>query len=83
MGKIKFTNLVASIWKHANVQKPMFLDPEGNGWKIESGRYMVQWFEGDQIPKNISTRIDENALATSEVSSDEEVDYESDSDDDL
>ena len=55
--KIRCSNYIASIWKNANKPVPTKLKPEDSGWRFQDGIYTFQWFEGDQIPKDICCTI--------------------------
>ena len=43
-------NYVASMIKGANNPIPTPLDPNGNGFILEDGKYKVHWFDGSPVP---------------------------------
>lgn len=47
-------NYIASIWNNANEKLPTILTPEHNGWRLEENQYHFHWFDGDQLPGDIS-----------------------------
>lgn len=47
-------NYIASIWNNANEKLPTILTPEHNGWRLEENQYYFHWFDGDQLPGDIS-----------------------------
>ena len=51
--KIKRTNLVTWVWKHACRQDPSTLQPDQNGWVLRNNMYVIDWFTGEQLPPNL------------------------------
>ena len=43
-------NYVASLIKGANNPTPTPLDPNGNGFILEDGKYKIHWFDGSPVP---------------------------------
>ena len=53
--KIKRTNYVAFVWKHARKAEPVHFWPVGYGWRVnENNKLKIVWFEGPQMPKKLS-----------------------------
>ncbi len=77
MNKIKRTNYVSYIWKHAHQADPLPPNstPETNGWQETEGKYTIKWFLGEQMPEDI------NPESIDETESDEDLsDYDSEED---
>ena len=80
------SHYLASLWKNSDKSLPIELDPCEYGWCLIDGQLRVKWFDGLQIPENISTVIDEESLSTTPASdTDDEIgiwlsDDDSDSD---
>ena len=64
-------NFIANMWKSSDESNINQLDPHGNGWTKEKGKYMLTWFTGPMVPYCLSDQIEEV--------SDEESDTESES----
>lgn len=47
-------NYISSIWNNANEKLPTIFTPEHNGWRLEENQYHFHWFDGDQLPGDIS-----------------------------
>jgi len=73
--KIKRTNFVAGKCLSAWTKSPPMVSPANCGWKLVDGKFSIKWFIGNVAPQSID-------VISSECSEDEE-DYNSDSDDDL
>ena len=78
--KIQRCNFVSGIWNQATQRE--IGDPETAGWKLHNEMYVINWFEGDQLPTSL-----QEILFTEDVidESENEEDYdfgedESDSD---
>jgi hypothetical protein len=65
--KIKRANYVAAVWKRAKYQNPVIESPNGHGWKLSDNCFIVNWFEGDQLPESIVDLLVTNALEESET----------------
>ncbi len=87
INKINRANYVSYIWKHAHQADPLppNTTPVTNGWQEEKGKYIIKWFIGDQMPKDINPeRINEESDEDSsdyDSEEDSEDDSEEDSDD--
>ena len=51
------TNYISSIWNHANEKEPTIFTPEHNGWRIEENHFNFHWFDGDQLPGEVSESL--------------------------
>ena len=51
--KIKHTNLVTWVWKHACRQDPSTLQTDQNGWVLRNNMYVIDWFTGEQLPPSL------------------------------
>ncbi len=59
--KLQCCNYVAYMWKHAYQNNPLHglgLDPCNSGWKMKNGQYGIEWYEGEQMPKDIEKNIE-------------------------
>lgn len=65
--KILRTNYVAYLWKHANCSNPALQSPNENGWKFHNGKYIINWFEGEQIPKDIRINIEDKQFTDDDI----------------
>ena len=77
--KIKRTNYVSVLWKNAHLQDPLSMcnvDATTCGWKLNDGKYEFVWFEGDQMPPNISENIDSIPRSIADVTDSHESDAE-------
>ncbi|KAG7174891.1 hypothetical protein Hamer_G029485 [Homarus americanus] len=48
------------MWKNAITPESYKWAPEENGWLLENGRYVINWFEGQQVPEDVCLHIDDN-----------------------
>ena len=72
--QLKRTNYIASMWKRAHLQKPCTAEPEGNGWAQENGKYVIDWYDGDQLPTQIYQTLNtETNAVLNEEDEDEDV----------
>ena len=63
--KIKRTNYVC--WLNATLPDPPEFSPIELGWKLEDGKYVLHWFEGNHLPAIIlSPDEDENIVDRNE-----------------
>ncbi|KAK5641777.1 hypothetical protein RI129_010324 [Pyrocoelia pectoralis] len=73
---------VNSIWSNAHQKNPTLLTPEGNGWILENGNYVFQWFIGDMAPADIAEIfVEEDDVNGGEVANN--IDTEDDEDESL
>ena len=67
MQKIKRTNYVCNIWLNATLPDPPECSPIELGWKLEDGKYVLHWFDGNHLPATIlSPDEDENIVDRNE-----------------
>ena len=53
--RIKRTNYVAFVWKHARKAEPVHFWPVGYGWRVnENNKLKIVWFEGPPMPEKLS-----------------------------
>ena len=78
--KIKRSNFVASVYKGAIRAIPTLQKPEDNGWNLQNGSYILHWFDGKQVPDNVCSHIDDNAITIQEGENEDEHVYCSSSD---
>ncbi|GFY39603.1 uncharacterized protein TNIN_375451 [Trichonephila inaurata madagascariensis] len=50
-------NYTCTIWNNAHLKNPATYQPENNGWAFENDKYHFKWFEGDQLPSNVSDSL--------------------------
>ena len=60
------------MWKLAGLPKPCDDHSDGHGWVLDSGTYKIQWYDGDQLPFDIHSDLEQNTQAPII----EEVEYE-------
>ena len=77
MQKLKRANLVAAIYKNALLPNPSQLNPEENGWILDNDLYSINWYDGRQVPEDVSTHIDQDIDAEQD---DDDIHYNSSSD---
>ena len=56
--KIKRSHFVASVWKRATLSDTVVLDPEEYGWKLQDGHYVINWYDGQQVPDDIYEKLE-------------------------
>ena len=56
--KIKRSHFVASVWKRATLPDTVVLDPEEYGWKLQDGHYVINWYDGQQVPDDIYEKLE-------------------------
>ena len=84
--KVKRANYIASVWKHANQAEPCAWDPLQHGWVLEpDDGFQINWFNGDQVPKDIVNILDGGSATDDDNDSDhaygtDESDTESEDD---
>ena len=64
--KIKLTNHIAYVWRNALTPEPHTWLPEENGWVLKNGHYRILWFEGRQVPENVSNIIEDTDIVVDE-----------------
>ena len=81
--KVKRSNYVAFMWKHAHTAEPVLEHPEDHGWTLQNGQYRVKWYDGEQMPGDISNSVIQDVLTDNDsdselyaASSDEDSDLE-------
>jgi len=62
LNKVKRANFVAAMWKKARTRSPVTYSPIGNGWCLVTGKYHIQWYDGDHVPQSLSAVLDSDAL---------------------
>ncbi|XP_074106572.1 uncharacterized protein LOC141532227 [Cotesia typhae] len=69
-------NYISSVWNNANVKLPTIFTPEHNGWRFEENQYHFHWFDGDQLPGDISEFIknSDEAASNGNITDDDEDD---------
>ena len=89
VNKVKRTNFIAYMWKNASVSNPSDLDPKDHGWLLKDNQYIINWYDGEQLPQSIANIIckEDNAELNDSMDEEEEVSLcssdESDDDPDL
>ena len=89
VNKVKRTNFIAYMWKNASVSNPSDLDPKDHGWLLKDNQYIINWYDGEQLPQSIANIIckEDNAELNDSMDEEEEVSLcssdESDDDADL
>ena len=63
---------VAYIWRNAHLANPYVSPPECHGLKLEGNKYLVNWFDCEQVPRNVISVLETNPLQQDE----EDVDFE-------
>ena len=59
------------MWKRACARIPITYSPVENGWLLTaSGKYKLNWFEGDKVPHALSEVLDDDALEDEEEEDD-------------
>lgn len=71
-------NFIANMWKSADESDINQLDPHGNGWTKERGKYMLNWFTGPLVPDGLSDQIEEVPDEKSDIESEAEESDDSD-----
>jgi hypothetical protein len=61
--KVKQANLVASMWKNATTPEACIWAPEDNGWVLENDGFVMNWFDGRQVPEDVCCYIDDSTDA--------------------
>lgn len=54
-------NYIASIWNYAHQKQPTTFTPENNGWTLEENQYHFHWFDGDQLPGDVSESLQKSS----------------------
>lgn len=49
---------MASVWKRATLPDTVVLDPEEYGWKLQDGHYVINWYDGQQVPDDIYENLE-------------------------
>lgn len=52
--QLRRTAYISSIWRNAHLQHPTHLEPTDCGWHEVDGKYQINWFEGEQLPKFVN-----------------------------
>ena len=80
--KVKRSNYVANLWKHAAMPRPTDIEPAGHGWKlVQNNTLEIVWFEGSQNPMDI--RFSSSDVEDDDNSADEDLVYNSSSDEEV
>ena len=66
LNKIKRANFVASMWKKACTSCPITYSPVENGWCLTGGKYQLNWYDGAQVPQNLSDVLEDHTLEEQE-----------------
>ena len=55
VSKIRRANYVTAVWKGSTSYNPRAAagQPECHGWVLAENTYFVQWFEGEQLPRDM------------------------------
>ncbi|GBP62840.1 hypothetical protein EVAR_44695_1 [Eumeta japonica] len=69
-------NYISSVWNNANVKLPTIFTPEHNGWRFEENQYHFHWFDGEQLPGDISEFVknSDEAASNGNITDDDEDD---------
>ena len=67
---INLANYVTKIWKHADQPVVTSSSPVGNGWVLQDGAYAIKWYDGDQVPNNLSQLLEDNIQNTDDADDD-------------
>ncbi|XP_046618702.1 uncharacterized protein LOC124304471 isoform X1 [Neodiprion virginianus] len=51
--QLKLTAYIAHLWRHAYLPQPTEFLPTDYGWQESGDKLVLEWFEGDQLPKSI------------------------------
>lgn len=62
VNKVKRANFVAAMWKKACTRCPILYSPVGNGWCLKAGKYQLNWYDGDQVPRSLADVLGSSAL---------------------
>ena len=57
VNKVKRANFIAYMWKNASVSNPSDLDPIDHGWLLKDNQYVINWYDGEQLPQSIANII--------------------------
>ncbi len=80
MQKIKRSNFIAHRYRNAHKRVLPSWDPTENGWKVQEGRLVPQWFTGERVPEDLY--YDPDAESDEDESDDEEEEEEEENSDD-
>ena len=76
------TNLVSNMWKQAPNQRLKLWDKTKHGYKIENGKCVVHWFDGEETPDLTYSELEEHEEPTEECETSDDSDSDSDNDSD-
>ena len=65
--KFRKTNYITHMWKHATDSNPCTLDAEGHGWSLVQGKYIINWFDCNQLPESFMNIIGNSDLSFAEL----------------
>ncbi len=57
--KAKQANVVAAVYKRFVTKELIIWNPENHGWKLVNSQYVINWYEGRQVPEDVCAHIDE------------------------
>lgn len=60
VNKVRRANYVAYTWKNASQKNPCDLKPEDHGWLLQDNYYVINWYDGDQLPESILNIISDD-----------------------
>ena len=53
---------MSSVWKHAGSSDPVMLHASGIGWYTVDGKYVITWFQGEQLPGQVFGAVGESGI---------------------
>ena len=72
VNKVRRANYIAYLWKNASTRNPSDLDPEEHGWLLKDDQYVINWYEGEQLPQSIANIISKEDTGAPSDDMDEE-----------
>ena len=82
VNKVKRVNCVAYLWKNAPTRNPSDLDPVEHGWTFKENKYVINWYDGEQLPQSIVSIIGTEGTGIPSDDMDEFPECSSDDEDD-
>ena len=73
--QLKRANYVAAMWKCAHLPRPCTGSPNAHGWNLHEQQYRLNWYDGDQLPKDIYRALEAEASVMEEEVEDGDVTY--------
>ena len=64
--KVRRANYISLIWKSSTVKDIDVGDPVENGWSLENNTYVINWFDGRQVPEDVTNCISQEFDQTEE-----------------